>query len=138
MLESEAPRIAAFLNIPKEKFIKEFLEELEVFHTTLYKIKPVKKKEKVYGKCMFLENNLCKIHEIKPLHCRIGNCSEHGEELHVWFLLNYCLNIYDPESIRQYNSYVKTGGKIIPGGEIEELFPDKELLERVLSYSRFR
>ncbi|MBN1544637.1 YkgJ family cysteine cluster protein [Candidatus Woesearchaeota archaeon] len=138
MFESEIPRIAAFLNIPKDKFVKEFLEETEIFHTRLFKIRPFKKEGKPYGPCMFLDGKLCRIHDVKPLHCSIGNCGEHGDDLHVWFMLNYCLNIYDPESVRQYVSYVKTGGRMIPGGEVEMLFPDKAVLRSILSYERFR
>jgi Fe-S-cluster containining protein len=136
MLENEIPRIASFLNTPKENFIKEFLEETEIFHTNIFKFKTRKEPDKPYGPCMFLDNNLCKIHEVKPLHCRVGNCSEHGDDLHVWFITNYCLNIYDPESIRQYDSYVKTGGRLIPGAELNKLFPDKHKLKRILDYDR--
>ena len=138
MMESEVARIAAFLKIPKEKFIKDFLEETEIFHTMLYKIRPVKKKSEPYGPCMFLDNNLCRIHQVKPLHCIIGNCSVDGDDLHVWFITNYCLNIYDPESIRQYASYLETGGRLLEGAELEKLFPDKAKLKRILDYDIIR
>ncbi|MFH1064622.1 MAG: YkgJ family cysteine cluster protein [Candidatus Woesearchaeota archaeon] len=138
MLESEVAKIAGFLKIPTDKFRKDFLEETEIFHTTLFKIRPMKKDGKPYGPCLLLENNMCRIHKVKPLHCRIGNCSEHGDDLHVWFLLNYCLNVFDPESIRQYSSYLETGGRTLPGGKLEEVFPDKSKLKLILNYERFR
>ncbi len=138
VLESEITKIAAFLNVPKDKFIKDFLDEIEIFHTPVFKIKPMKKDDKPYGPCIFLDSKKCRIHKIKPLHCRIGNCSEHGDDLHTWFIVNYCLNIYDPESIRQYDSYIKTGGRVIEGAELEKLFPDKHKLRRILDYERFR
>jgi len=138
VLESEIPKIAATFKLSSEEFKKRFLEEIEIFHTSVFKIKSLKKDSKPYGPCMFLERDLCKIHDIKPLHCRIGNCSDDGDDLHTWFILNYCLNIYDPESIRQYDSYVRTGGKVLEGAELEKLFKDKQELKRILSYKRFK
>lgn len=134
VLEHEIPRIAGFLDIPKDRFISDFLEETEIFHTKLFKIRLMKKGDMPYGPCMFLDNNLCRIHAVKPLHCRIGNCSKHGDDLHVWFITNHCLNIYDPESVRQYDSYVKTDGRVLEGAELEKLFPDKAKLKRILDY----
>ena len=101
-------------------------------------MRPPKKEGKPYGPCVFLDNNLCRIHAVKPLHCSVCNCGEDGDDLHVWFMVNYCLNIYDPESIRQYNSYIETGGRVIEGAELEKVFPDKQKLKRILSYKRFR
>lgn len=138
MLESEIPRIANFLNIPKDEFIKDFLEETEIFHTKIFKIRPYKPKDKPYGPCMLLDDDKCKIHDVKPLHCSIGNCTEHGDDLHTWFILNYCLNIYDPESVRQYASYLETGGRILEGAELDKLFPNKEKLKRILDYEVMR
>jgi Fe-S-cluster containining protein len=137
MLESEIPRIAAFMKMQKDQFIKEFLDETEIFHTKVFKINSLKKGNAPYGPCMFLDSKLCKIHEVKPLHCRVCNCKD-GDDLHVWFMVNHCLNIYDPESVRQYKSYVDTGGKVIEGAELDKLFPDKALLKRILSYERFK
>ena len=138
MLEHEIPRIAAFLNIPKEKFIKDFLDETEIFHTKVFKITSMKKADQPYGPCMFLNNKLCRVHEVKPLHCKIGNCSDNGDDLHTWFILNHCLNIYDPESIRQYASYLATGGRLLEGAELEKLFPNKAKLKRILDYDIVR
>ena len=138
VLDSEVSKIAAFLNMPKEKFAKEFIEESEIFHTTVFKFKSLKEEGKPYGPCSFQKKSLCSIQEVKPLHCRIGNCGEHGDDLHVWFMLNYLLNVHDPESVRQYDSYIKTGGKILPGAELSRLFKDKVVLDSILSYDRIR
>jgi Fe-S-cluster containining protein len=137
MLESEVARIAQFLKLPKDRFVKDFLLETEIFHTPVFKIRSLKKKDAPYGPCMFLEKNMCGIHDVKPLHCRVCNCKD-GDDLHAWFMVHYCLNIYDPESVRQYDSYVKTGGRMIPGAELEKLFPDKQMLRKILSYERFK
>jgi Fe-S-cluster containining protein len=100
----------------------------------LYKVTSIKK-GRPYGKCIFLKNkNNCTIHEVKPLHCRIGNCSEYGEDLTVWFALNFCVNPADPESIRQWALYLESGGKNIPGGELKELVKDPKILKKILDY----
>jgi Fe-S-cluster containining protein len=114
-----------------KKYNKKNLEETEVFNTKVFKFKT---KAKPFGACMFLKRNKCSIHKKKPLHCRVGTCSEHGEEISVWFALNYLVNVHDPESIRQWNIYLKSGGKNIPGGSLKELVPDKKLLKKILSY----
>jgi Fe-S-cluster containining protein len=139
VLDSELSKIAASLNMDKERFKKECAEEQEIFHTPLFKFRTKKQENKPYGKCMFLQpDNLCQIQSVKPLHCRIGNCAEHGDDLHTWFILNHCLNAFDPESIRQYNSYIKTGGRVLKGAELKTIFPEKKKLKTILSYERFR
>ncbi len=91
---------------------------------------------KPYGPCVFFDDG-CKIHTVKPLECRIGNCSEYGEELSIWFMLNYQVNVSDPESVRQYAIYLKTR-PTIPGGKLEELVPDKEKLGKILDFRILR
>lgn len=137
VLESEIPRIASFLNIEPEKFKKDCLIETEMFNTKVFKIKPIKKADKPYGPCMLLEDNRCKIHDVKPLHCKICNC-KNDDNLHTWFMVNYLVNPHDPESIRQYHAYIKTGGKVLEGAELETLFPNKQLLKDILSYERLK
>ena len=113
------------------KYDEKYLEEKKVFNTKVFKFKT---KGKPFGKCVFLKNNKCSIHKKKPLHCRVGNCGENGEELSVWFTLNYLVNETDPESIRQWKVYLESGGKNIPGGELNELVPDKKMLKKIISY----
>ena len=49
-------------------------------------------------------------------------------------MVNHVVDASDAESIRQYAHYIKTGGKIIPGAELENLVPDKERLKKMLNY----
>lgn len=49
-------------------------------------------------------------------------------------MLNHQVNVNDPESIRQYAIYLKTH-TTIPGGELEELVPDKERLRKILDFT---
>ena len=114
-----------------KKYPKRYLEETEVFNTKVFKFKTT---GKPFGACVFLKGNKCSIHKKKPLHCRVGTCGECGEEISVWFALNYLVNATDPESIRQWKLYLDSGGKNIPGGELNELVPDKKLLKKILEY----
>jgi len=137
LIGDDIKQISKFLNKSEEELKKSHLEEKELFNTKLLRPK-IKSKNIPYGNCIFLENNTCKIHQVKPLQCRIGNCNKHGEELSIWFMLNYLVNKEDPESVRQYAAYIKSGGKTIPEGKLEELIPDKEELKKILSFEKLR
>ena len=77
----------------------------------------------------------CTIHEVKPLECRTSiSCKEYGEDLSVWFMVNFVIDSNDAESIRQYARYIRSGGRLIEGSRIEQLVPDKEKLRKILSY----
>jgi len=135
LAEGEVEKLAEFLGISEEVLKKEFLEEIEKFNTKLLRPKIIRD-GKPYGKCIFFDEQLgCKIHEAKPLECKIAmGCKPYGEELALWFMLNHFVDKDDAESIRQYVSYLKIGGKTLKGGKLEELFPDKEKLRKILSY----
>jgi len=138
LIEEDKKKIAEFLGIDEKKLEKDFLEEFEKFNTKRLRPKLLRK-GKQYGVCVFYDKKVgCKIHSVKPLQCKLGNCKEHGEELSIWFLLNYFVDANDPESIRQYNEYLKSEGKVIPGGKLEELVPDKEKLKKILSFEILR
>ena len=127
-------KISKFLKITEEGLKKEYLEGIEKFNTKRLRPK-LKRENKPYGPCVFLDKkNTCRVHKVKPLECKTGNCSEHGEELSLWFMLNYFVNKNDPESIRQFNAYLKTGGKTLPGGKLEDFVPEKDKLKKILSY----
>jgi hypothetical protein len=77
----------------------------------------------------------CTAHEAKPLQCKVAmGCKPYGEDLMLWFMLSHIINTNDPESIRQYAQYLKSGGKAIPGGQLDELITDKEQLKNMLNY----
>lgn len=135
LADEDIPNIAKHLGINEEVLKKEFLEEFEKFNTK--KLRPkILRKNKQYGKCIFFdEKSRCKIHAAKPLECRISmGCKEYGEQLSIWFMLNNFVNESDAESIRQYAAYLKSGGKTLPGAELESLVPDKEKLRKILSF----
>ena len=116
LVKEDLPKIADFLQVSEEELIKEFLEELEKFNTKLYRPK-ILRKNKPYGKCIFFDDKIgCKVHEVKPLECKISmGCKDYGEQLSLWFMLNHFVNENDPESIRQFATHLKSGGKTIKG-----------------------
>jgi Fe-S-cluster containining protein len=137
LAKGEEKKIAEFLGITEQELKEKFLEEGEKFNTKLLRPKQIKK-DKPYGECVFLDKKEgCSIQEVKPLHCKIGNCNEHGEALHLWFTLNYFVNKSDPESIRQWATYLKTH-PTLPGGNLEELVPDKKQLNKILNFEILR
>ena len=132
--KNEIKKLAKHYGVKEETFIRKYLEETTIFNNTVFKFR-TRKDGKPYGKCiLYDEKKGCTIHRIKPLHCRIGNCKEHGQELSAWFTVNYLVNKNDPESIRQFNLYVKSGGKVLEGGKVKDLIPDKKLLQKILNY----
>lgn len=134
LVKEDIPRIAKFMGITEEVLKKEFLEEVEKFNTKKYRPK-ILRKDKPYGKCIFFDEEIgCKVHEVKPLECKISmGCKDFGENLSSWFMLNHFVNKDDAESVRQYASYLKTGGKTLRGAELKDLVPDKEKLKKILS-----
>ena len=134
LFENEAGKIAEHLKITLDNFKKEYLDEIEIFNTKAYRFKLLKKNAFPYGKCVFFRDSLCSIHEVKPLHCKISTgCKSHGEDASLWFMLNNFVNVNDAESIRQYASYLKLGGKTIGGGNLNEIIPDQAKLDRILN-----
>jgi len=123
--------IASFLKISKEELKKKYLEEITKFNTTRYRPKLIRK-NKPYGVCIFFDNG-CTIHEVKPIECKIGTCSKHGQELSIWFALNYYVDPNDAQSIRDWASYLQANPSI-EGGSLAELVPDKAKLKKILSY----
>ncbi|MFT4304729.1 MAG: YkgJ family cysteine cluster protein [Candidatus Woesearchaeota archaeon] len=148
VLKNEIEDIAKKLGIEKKDLIENYLDKKISFNTEHYKLKSKKNKNNLkilskkskkiqlpFGPCVFLdENKLCKIHEHKPLHCKIGTCCKNvGEEVSLWFTLNYFVNPDDAESIRQWAIYLKTH-PTIPGGELNEIVHDKDKLNKILNY----
>ena len=133
--DDEIKKLADHLKIDEDVLKKEFLEEVEKFNTK--KLRPrILRKDKQFGKCIFFDEELgCKIHDAKPMECRVAmGCKEYGEQLSLWFMLNHFINENDAQSIRDYATYLKSGGKTLEGGRLEELVPDKEKLKKILSF----
>jgi Fe-S-cluster containining protein len=136
LVGNDAKNIAKFLSVSEEELKKGFLEEVELFNKKLLRPKLIREKGKPYGKCIFFDDEKgCTVHPVKPLECKTSiNCKDYGEELSVWFMVNHVVDTNDAESIRQYANYIKSGGKTIPGAELENMVPDKEKLKKILNY----
>lgn len=132
----DAKNIARFLNIPEEDLKKHFLEEVELFNKKLSRPKLIRENNKPFGRCIFFDDEKgCTIHPVKPLECKTSiQCKDYGEELSIWFMVNHIVDAEDPESIRQFANYIKSGGKLIPGASLQDLVPDKEKLKKILNY----
>ena len=136
VIKDDIPRIASHLGITDNQFKAKYVEPIIRFNTHGFKLKS-HKTGKAYGPCVFLDQNQCSIQKAKPLHCKIGTCSEHGEAISHWFTLHYYVNPNDPQSVREWAVYLKTHGTI-PGGELEELVPDKKRLKDILTYKTLK
>lgn len=135
LVDEDIPKLAKFMGLSEDVLKKEFLEEVEKFNTKRYRPR-ILRKDKPYGKCIFFDEEIgCKVHEAKPLECKISmGCKDYGEQLSLWFMLNHFVNKDDAESIRQFASYLKSGGKTLQGAELKDLVPDEEKLKKILNF----
>ena len=129
----ELEELSKNLKITKDELKKKYLKQTEMYHKKVYKFKIKQKNELPYGKCIFLKNNICLIHDFKPLHCKIGTCNENGEHISEWYLSNYLVVPLDPESIRQWALRVSLH-PTIKGANPHEIVKDKRRLKEYLNY----
>lgn len=132
--EEDMIKMAHKLGITAAKLKKEYMEEMEKFQTKMHRPKTIKQKGKPYGKCVFLKEKKCSIHDVKPLQCKIGNCSTLGDALVQWFDLNFFVNTKDPQSIREW-AQVLVVREPIKGGSLQELVPNKAMLKDILEHN---
>ncbi len=137
----DVKNIANHLKITEEELRLKYLEPIERFNTKTFRPKLIKKKteegkELPFGRCIFYGDKIgCRIHEVKPVECKISmGCKDYSEQLSRWFMLNFFVNKKDPESLRQYNAYLKSGGKTLVDGKLSDIIPDKKLLQKILDY----
>ena len=138
MVGEDKKNIAKFLNISEKELDEKYLEGVEQFNKKFQRPKLIRE-NKPYGKCIFFDGKLCTIHEVKPLQCKTSiGCKDYGEEISSWFLLNNLLDEHDPEAVRQYSQFIQNKGKVIPGGNLEEIVPDKIKLRKILNYEMLK
>ena len=134
VLEKEIPELAKGLKMSPEKFKKKYLEEFVKFNTKRHRFKQMRFGEAPHGRCVFLnmEKDECSIQDIKPLHCRVTSCDEHGEDAQKWFDVNHFLNLDDASSVREYAIYLKFN-EPLPGAQLQDLLP-KEKLDKIMNF----
>ena len=138
LVDSEIAPLAKHLGIAPDKLKKKYLEEVEILAKKRLRPKLVRK-GKPYGRCIFYDTKkVCTVHDAKPLQCKVAmGCKAYSEDLMVWFMLNHLLDLDDAESIRQYSVYLKSGGKTLQGGKLEEMVP-KKVLSKVMAFDILR
>ena len=110
LVGDDEKRIAKFLKITPENLRKKYLDEVEKFNTKRFRPKNLKPSGKPFGPCIFYSKKSgCRIQPVKPLECKTGGCNEKGEELSLWFALNYFVNPNDSESVRQRSEERRVG-----------------------------
>lgn len=132
---NELQKIADHKKISIEKLKDEYFDKANVFNKELFRPKLMKKEPLPFGPCIFLKDNKCEIHEVKPMHCRVGKCGEHGEELSEWYTSNFLVDPKNAESIRQW-ALRTTLKPSIPGATPVELVGDEKTLKEILEYKR--
>lgn len=137
--DDELQKIAKHLGISENDLKEKLFEKRTLLNTTLHRPK-TKTPEKPFGECIFFDKKQgCTIHEVKPLQCKLAmGCKEYGNETMTWFLVNHFLNPADPQSIREYATYIKTGGTVLAGAKLEDVCPNTELREQIISYKRLK
>jgi Fe-S-cluster containining protein len=137
LIDEDHKRLAEFLKISESELKERYLTAVKLFNKVAYRPRSLKDK-KPYGPCIFLdEKEGCKVHSVKPMHCRLYTCSPDGFDLTQWFYLNYLLDTDDPQAVREYAEFIRFH-EPIPGGALEELIPDSQKLKKILGYEIFR
>lgn len=129
----ELSKIAEFLKISEDKLKKNYFDEKNIFNKKVYEPKLNKKDKMPFGSCIFMKENMCTIQDVKPLHCRVGNCNKYGEDMSEWYTVNYLVDINSPESIRQWKARVDLK-PTIKGASPLELVGNKEKLKEIIEY----
>ncbi len=138
LVNEDLARLARLLQIKEKELKKTYLDEVEMFNTKALRPRAIKG-NKQYGPCIFYDKKKgCTIHIAKPFQCLITNCGPYAEQIIQWFYLNYLVNPDDPESVRQWASYLEHKEWVIEGGNLHQLVPDAEKLRKILSYEILR
>lgn len=131
-VDADMPKIARFLGITEEELKKKYFEQVHKFNKMLWKPQTIRKP---FGPCVFYRDGEgCSIHPVKPKQCGTGSWNNESDQLVQWFYLNHVVDPKDGESIRQWASYLEHQDKVIEGGQLHELVPDKEKLQKIMRY----
>src|SRR3989344_255806 len=137
LAKGDEEKLAKMLGVSVDELKEKFLEEADMFNTKMLRPKILRENGKQYGRCTFFdEKRGCTVHEAKPLQCAVSmGCKPYGSQLITWFVLNNAVIPNDPESVRQYATYLEAEGEVISGGKLEEVVPDAELRKKMLDFT---
>lgn len=112
----DSKNMAKFLEISEEELKSNYLEEAVMFNKRMLRPRLLRKEKMPFGRCVFYSDEFgCTVHEAKPLQCKTSmGCKDYGEELSIWFMMNYILEPKDYRSMEEFRQYVKCGGRLIP------------------------
>jgi len=128
----ELPKIADFLKINIDDLKKDYFDEKNIFNKRVYEPKLKKSDGMPFGPCIFMKADICTIHDVKPLHCMVGNCNRYGEDISEWYTVNYLVDIKSPESIRQWKARVDLKPTIKGAAPAEMV--GKKKLKQIIEY----
>jgi len=113
VLKEEVEGLAKSLGISREKLLTQCLDEFTKFNTAHYRFKQIKTKYP-HGRCVFHDQTTkeCRIHDKKPLHCKVSTCSQLGSEVQKWFDVTYFYNKKDRNSVAEYKIYSEFNGPL--------------------------
>lgn len=129
MIDGEDSRIAEHLGISPERLREHYLEESVQFNRRMLRPRLIRKGTMPYGRCIFYDGG-CTINDVKPLHCRIGNCGPDGERLTDWFYINHVIDTDDEQSLKEWHLRTQTGLSL-KGAHITELDVPEDVIERI-------
>ena len=116
-----------------EELKEKYLSEVEKFHTKRHQPKIKREEGKPHGTCIFYDNG-CTLHPVKPMECKVSSgCNGQGEDINQWVLFHTFVNPADPQSVREWASWLKFR-KPITGAKVEEIVPDEKKRKKILSY----
>ena len=114
VIESDIVSLAAFLCIDAQTLQENCLEPVLPSARPLLRTKLVREEGKTYGTCVFFHPRIgCTVHPAKPLHCRIGNCSEQGDALSQWYFANYVGQADDPHYLGNGAHFVQNKSRAL-------------------------
>ena len=133
LIKGDLEAIADYLKKDLKTLKEEKFTEAMVFGTPLLRPKTLTEDDgKPFGKCVFLKDNNCMIHPVKPYMCKVGTCSKSGASVMEWFYLHYAVQPYNNKSLSEWNARLESH-PTIQGGAAEDLVPDKQVREKLLS-----
>lgn len=117
LTEADMTSIADHLQITPHTLRERYLEEVPLLTKTMYRPRLNREHGRVYGSCVFLDDNRCTIYPVRPVYCRIGTgCKDHADLVWQWFLYHH-VAMYSASAWDEYthliDAWVRSGKKVL-------------------------